>query len=553
MTGAERVCATLAALGVDTVFGLPGSQNLDLFSALGASALRTVVATSETAASFMANGYARATGRPGILFTIPGPGFTFALSGIAEAFLDSVPLLYIVGAPARAPGRRFQLQSIDQASMAEPITKAVLSVEDAAQVESVVREAYTLSLRGEPGPILVQMAPQALSARSVTDSATESMRSATASVPIVDALVARLRESRRPLLYAGQGALGAGLALAALAEALRSPVVTTTSGRGVLAETHPWAIPSDLAPREAVTQLFAEADLVVALGVKFSHNGARGFRLELPAEKLVHVDAETPNIGANFPPSLGLVGDAATVVEALVSRLGAPSSTWTLQEVEAWRERLSSSDPKDDPRLKSLHPQAPVDFFDALSRELPTSAVVTVDSGQHQMLARRHMRVKGPRSLIVPTNFQSMGFGIPAAIGAKMGRPQSVVLALVGDGGFALSGMELLTAVREGIDLTVIVFNDGHFGLIREQQASAHGTTHGTRLRNPDFARFASAVGAKYVRVKGDVVPAVKGIIAAGQGVVLAEVVVRDSVHGRVSRLKDVLAARARRLARFGR
>lgn len=550
MNGAERLCHTLEALGADTVFGLPGSQNVALFSALGASSLRTVVATSETAAAFMANGYARATGRPGILCTIPGPGFTFALSGVAEAFLDSVPLVHLVGSPAKSPGRRFQLQAIDQAAMASPITKAVLSVDDATDVERVVGEAYALSLSGEPGPVLVQVSSQALSARSAP--AAEAPRPIEASLPPLDRVVDRLRAAKRPLLYVGHGGAGAGASLAALADALRAPVLTTTSGRGVLPETHPWVVPSDLAPSAAVVALFASADLVVAVGVKFSHNGARGFRLDLAADRLIQIDASRDNIGANFPVAESVVADATSVVEALVSRLGASSSTWTANDVDGWRTRLAAGDFSDEPVLKALRPGSPTDFFDALSRALPAASVLTLDSGRHQMLARRHVRVKGPRGLLVPTNFQSMGFGIPAALGAKVGRPDCVAVALVGDGGFALSGMELLTAVREGLDLIVIVFNDSHFGLIRDQQIQGYGTAHGTALRNPDFSRFASAVGARYVRLEGDVQQAVRDLVST-RGVVLAEVILQDSLRGRLSHFKGVAAARARRLARLGR
>ncbi len=545
MNGAERICATLQALGADTVFGLPGSQNVALFSALGASSLRTVVATSETAAAFMANGYARVTGRPGILCTIPGPGFTFALSGVAEAFLDSVPLVHLVGAPAKSPGRRFQLQAIDQAAMAAPITKAVLRAEDPAEVEGAVKKAYALSLAGEPGPVMVQIAPDALSAQS---------HSAGAEVPCVppqppplDGVVGRLSNARRPLLYAGQGALLAGAPLAKLAEALRAPVVTTTSGRGVLSESHPWVMPSDLAPSAAVVALFSEADVVLAVGVKFSHNGARGFRLDLGADKLIHIDAARSNIGANFPASESVVGDAASILAALVSRLGTPASTWTPSDVAAWRSRLAATDSSHEPRLAALRPSGAQAFFDALNRALPARSVLALDSGQHQMLARRHFRVHGPGALLAPTNFQSMGYGIPAGIGAKLGRPEHCTVALVGDGGFALSGLELLTAVREGIDLAVIVFNDGHYGLIRDQQIEACGTAHGTGLRNPDFSRFASAVGARYLRLEGDLDEAL-GAAVTGRGVVIAEVLLRDSVRRRLSRLKGALGARARRL-----
>ncbi len=552
MNTAERICAALEALGADTVFGLPGSQNVGLFSALGRSKLRTVVATSETAAAFMANGYARVTRRPGVLFTIPGPGFTFALSGIAEAFLDSVPLVHVAGAPATAPGRRFQLQAIDQAAMAAPITKAVLAIADPADADSVMQEAYALSLNGEPGPVLVHVVSGVLAARSRVSplAETDPPLALPADLGVVDA---RLRRARRPILYAGQGALTAGPALAVLARTYRAPILTTTSGRGVVPESHPWVVPSDLAPWSTLAGLFDEADLVVALGVKFSHNGARGFRLHLDREKLVHVDASAENLGANYPAGESVLGDVGSVVQRLLSFAATETaSTWTEAEVDTWRLRLAEAGAADEPRLKGLRPSAPRDFFAALGRLLPVESSLVLDSGKHQMLARRYFRADGPANLVLPTNFQSMGFGIPAAIGAKVGAPGRRVVALVGDGGFALCGLELLTAVREGLDLTVIVFNDGYFGLIRDQQTDAHGTSHGTRLHNPDFSRFAQAVGARYLRLRGPLEPALRSALDS-RGIVVAEVVVADSIRSRLGRFRSAIAARARRLARLVR
>ncbi len=555
MNGAERVCATLGALGSDTVFGLPGSQNVGLYAAAGQSPLRLCGATSETAAAFMANGYARATGAPGILFTIPGPGFAFALPGIAEAWLDSVPLIHFTGMPARAPGRAFQLQAIDQAAMARPVVKAVIEVQAGAQVDAAVREAHALSLAGEPGPVLVQLAPEALSERADPGRAAPPMPTLQAQPDgaALEALVARLRAAHRPLLYAGQGAQDEGALLASLCEAARAPLLTTTSGRGAVAESHPWLIASDLAPSAAVQDLFAAADLVLAIGVKFSHNGARGFRLALPPANLVHVDSAQRNLGANYPASLSLGCDAHLLLRALVPRLGGASSRWTAAEIAAWRVRLAAVDGAEEPLLRGTKPPEAAAFFAALGAALPAQGVLTLDSGRHQMLARRHLRIKGPRSLMAPTNFQSMGYAIPAAIGALCGRPDATAVAVVGDGGFALSGMELLSAARERFDLTVVVCNDGHYSLIRDQQLGAHGTAHGTSLWNPDFARFAAAAGVRHVRVRGDLHKAVGEMLAPGRGVVLAEVVLRDSVRRRLSQLRDKAAGRARGLLRFAR
>jgi acetolactate synthase-1/2/3 large subunit len=240
LTGGERLCRTLEELGVEVVFGLPGSQNVGLFEALRTSRLRTVVATSELAASFMANGYARATGRPGVLATIPGPGFTYALTGLAEAFLDSTPVLHILGRPADGPGRRFQLQALDQRAILEPMVKRVFELETIESVEAVFADG-ALALSGEPGPVVVHV-PSRLEADAGPP---RSVKAA----PDGSAHAGHTRPrappggGRRPLLYVGQGACGLRRSCARSSNPRRIPLVATSSARGILPENHPWVVP----------------------------------------------------------------------------------------------------------------------------------------------------------------------------------------------------------------------------------------------------------------------------------------------------------------------
>jgi acetolactate synthase I/II/III large subunit len=545
MKGSERLCRALEELSVDTVFGLPGSQNVALFDALRTSRIRTVVATNELAAAFMANGYARASGRPGVLVTIPGPGFTYSLTGLAEAYLDSTPLLHILGQPPSAPDRRFQLQALDQRSILAPLVKQVLDVPKADRIEEILVEAHVLCTAGEPGPVVVHV-PVDLAAEAGAPKPVPLPPPAPATASLRD-LERRLAEARRPLFYVGQGAAGAAGELRALVEALRIPIVTTTSARGILSEDHPWVIPFDRGSSDALNELVASCDLVLALGCKFSHNGAHGFRLKLPKERLIHIDSSADVLGANYAASMTLLADAPWLVRTLLEHQSAPSgriaSAWTEEQIATWKRRAFERYHTNwEPKVRALEPPTIEEFFAALRRAMPDESCLVLDSGLHQMLARRHFRARSPRSFLLPTDLQAMGFALPAAIGARIARPERPVVALLGDGGFAISGLELLTAVRERVRLTVIVFNDGHFGLIRKQQLGATRHTYGTELHNPDFRQVAEAAGARYVRTGDDAEESLHRAVAS-HGVTLVEVVLRDPGRERIKRVRRSLGA----------
>ena len=543
MTGAERLCRALETLGVETVFGLPGTQNVALFEALRKSRLRTIVATHELGASFMANGYARASGRPGVLLTIPGPGFTYALTGLAEAFLDSVPVLSIVGGPAEAPGRRFQLQALDQRAVVAPLVKRVFDLESADGIEATLVEAHAVCQAGEPGPVVVQVSPRILPEEGAAPSAVSGAQPSRA--PSVDEIALRLSGARRVVLYVGQGANGAASELLKLVETLRAPLVTTTSGRGVVPESHPWVLCFDRGSVQVLNELVESADLVLALGCKFSHNGAHGFRLRLAPDRLIHVDASEAVLGANYDASLTLAADVPSVITALLDRclsLGrSVGSGFAEEEVDQWKRRITDAAPRgEETTIRGARPASIEGFFAALRRAMPAESCLVLDSGRHQMMARRYFRVLRPRGLILPTDLQAMGFALPAAIGARLAREDRPVVALLGDGGFAMSGLELLTAVRERIPLTVIVFNDGLYSAISRQQLGAYGHLHGTELQNPDFRRFAESVGARYVRLAGDVETNLSRVIG-GSEVWIVEVMLRESMGVRLKRLRGAL------------
>ncbi len=534
--GADAVCDMLSRLGVRHVFGVPGTQSIDLWESLRRLGPKPIVATNELAASFMANGYARASGGPGVVVTIPGPGFTYALTGLAEALLDSVPLVHIAGAPAARADGGYALQAIRQAEIAAPLVKQVITAASADEIGPGLIEAFAVATTGEPGPVLVQVPEAVLGGparpgpadpRPTADEGGEPTERR-ASHAEAGAVADRLAQARRPVLLCGQGAFGAAELVTRLAEALPAPVLTTTSGRGVVSELHPSALPFDSpgAPTSAINELLDQADLIVAIGVKFSHNGSLGFALRLPQERLIRVDASGDVLARGYPAAVSVEADAAQLLAAVHERLAArTASEWTPGEVAAHRTRLASAAASvGEPQLAG-GPAA--DVFRHLREAMPAASVAVADSGLHQYLLRRHLSVLAPRTLLVPANLQSMGFGLPAAIGAAVATG-SPAFAVIGDGGFALGGLELATAVHAGIPLVVLVLVDGSFGLIRLQQLRRTGHESGVDLPAIDVGLVAQAVGAEHVRLETDRLGSVFPAAAASGKVTVVEVPVGD-------------------------
>lgn len=556
----RRLCDALEARGVECVFGLPGTQTVELFEALRTSSIRVVLATKETSAAFMANGYARASGRPGVVLTIGGPGFAWALPGIAEARLDSVPLVHLVTAPATGPGRAFQLQRIDQEAIAGPILKACWTVGPDADPAAVLEAAFAEAAGGEPGPVMVQLAPTGGARRSTPEElgrqdggdrapdpaespgrAGAGRREAEAGDGAegaegggLDEAVRRFGEARRPLLLLGQGSLDGSDAARALAE-LGIPVLTTPSARGVVPEDHPRAMPFDVlrGGTAAANELLAAADLVVGVGCKLGHNGSAGFQLRIPPDRFVHVDSSPAVLGANYPAALEVVADGPATLERLRhAREGTAreeaEAGWPQDELEGFRARLLTPPDAPEPVVHGPDRATPAAFFADLRRVLPDDALLVTDTGLHQILTRRHFQVRSPRGLLFPSDFQSMGFGLPAAVGAALAGTGRPVVALLGDGGFLMVGMELVTAVREGLPLLAIVFNDGRLNQIRMDQLGRHGHESAVELGALDLAGFCEAAGVEHRTLRDVGTGEIPELLARRAPVVL-EVGVGDS------------------------
>lgn len=496
-TGAEILVRRLRDHGVRHIFGYPGGQITPLYDALYREpAIRHVLARDEQAAAFMADGYARATGRPGVSVAVCGPGVLNAATPLATAFTDSVPLLLISGQVATA-GRGLRsgyYHENDQQSACATLTKWRGRVED---VRDIVREfdhAFAALMERRPGPALFEVPVDVLRAEYPNPPA---VPVAAASRPLspapkdLEALASLIGGWRKPLLLAGGGVISAGAApwLRELAERIGAPVFHTLNGKSAFPLDHPLAarLPwyratSDLSNMEQfMSPLFAQADGLLAIGCRFTQAVTGSWTLRLPSA-VAQIDIDAEEIGRHYAVTLGVHADAREALRALLELLPAgPRKPW-----------IAPPPPREPTRLPGLDLLAP------LRRTLPRDAILAADITRLSYILLAEFPVYEPRTFLHPAGFVPMGYGLPAALGAQVAFPERTVVAVAGDGCFLMSGMELATAVQEKLPIIVILVNDGSLSLIKAiQHRRYEGRFLGVDLRNPDFSLFARAFGVR--------------------------------------------------------
>ena len=519
-TAAVATVEALKLLGVERVFGLPGIQNIELFDALADAPFPTFTPTNESAAIFMADAHARVTGKLGVAVVTAGPGLTNALTGIAEARLDSSPLVVLVSASGEVAGKSFQLHQIQQNAVVEPLVKGCFKPTTAEEVPQAVLRAAELARQGEPGPALVELPSTLLMERARFTFSTGATQVVSPDITSqLDAAAERLRHSPSVGIYAGAGALAAADELRALAELLQAPVATTISGRGVISEDHPLSVGYGFgrSGTAAAWRVFRKIHALLAVGCKYGETATGAYGLRPPPEH-IHIDINPASLGANYPASLAVTADAKVALRGLLDRLEKdrrPANT-PLQEIIS--QVRARSEGKASTAPASSVGVTPSRFLRLLRRYLDRDAILVTDSGAHQFWALNDFPVYSPRSFLAPADFQAMGFSIPAAISAKLAFPTRQVVSLVGDGGFLMSGFECLNAVRWGAKIIVVVFRDGAWGLIKEAQRRVYRRTPFTQIPNPDFQLLAQSFGMRYVRIANDsdTEPGLSQTLAAG-------------------------------------
>jgi acetolactate synthase I/II/III large subunit len=503
--GSELVVQALEDAGARFAFGIPGTHNIELYDALDQSdTVMPVLVTDEQSASFMADGVSRTSDTVGVVNVVPGAGVTHCLSGVAEAFMDNVPIVILACGIRSDTGRAFQLHDIDQLALLRPVTKAVLRPDSADAIYETVRHAFDLARRGTPGPVAVEipaeyyLLTQDVSMPRYVAEPAEPPQPADADL---DAAARILNDAKYPLLYVGNGASGAGLLLVELAQKIGAPVATTIQGKGVFPESHQLWLWNGLGRSTPgfVREATERADAMLAVGCRFSEVGTASYGFT-PPPNLIHVDINPDVFNRNFPARVAIAADAATFLRALLPRVMPahrlekilePIVSGHLGVADRWRREPSESG------------VTPAAFF-AAWQHLTSDAIYATDSGNGTFLAMEHLRLDEPRSFIAPVDYSCMGYAVPAAIGAKLANPDRDVVALAGDGALLMTGLELLTAAHLGVAPVVCVLRDGELGQIAQFQRTALDRDTCSVLPPYRIKSFAGAVGAEYLRAARD-------------------------------------------------
>jgi acetolactate synthase-1/2/3 large subunit len=499
-TGAEALVRQLREDGVSHVFGYPGGQITPIYDALYRErSIRHILARNEQAAAFMADGYARASGRPGVCLAVCGPGVFNAMTPLATAFTDSVPILLISGQVAAA-GRGLRTgyyHENDQYSALETVTKLRVRVDDVHAIVPEVDRAFSALTHHRPGPVLfevpvdVQRAPWGETPFPSPPTALVPLTPRADDLKVLAGLVGGWK---KPLILAGGGVItaGAGAQLVQLAERLGAPVFHTAMGKGAIPVDHPLSagLPwhratSDLTNMESnFSPLFAEADGLLAVGCRFTQLATGSWTMPMP-RSLAQIDIDAAELGRHYPVAVGVHADALAALRGLLSALpSARRPPWAKAPV-----------PPEPARLPGF------DLLGPLRRALPRNTIIAADITRLSYLMLARFPVYEPRTFLHPAGFVSMGYGLPAALGAKAAFPERPVVAVVGDGCFLMSALELATAVQEALPVTVILLNDSSLTLIKSiQERRYEGRYLGVDLVNPDFQRLAQAFGVRFWR-----------------------------------------------------
>jgi len=537
LTGAEIVVRALEEEGIRFTFGIPGTHNIELYDALyDSTGVRPVLITDEQSAGFMADGLWRATGAIGCVNIVPGAGLTHALSGIAEAYMDGVPMLVLGCGIRRDGGRSFQLHDVDQLAIARPVTKGVFRPANGTELYRMIREACALARSGTPGPVMIEVSVELYLHRQDVDpdswgpAATPPLPTAT-DQQIERAIALLTATGARPLVYAGLGAQAGQAELVALAERLEAPVATTIQGKGVFPESHPlflWNGFGTAAP-PFVREIAAGRTVTLAVGCRFSEVGTGSYGLTPPGP-LIHVDVNPDVLGRNFPAELEIVSDARSFLSALLDRMDHSRSHPAAGSADLpLRERIRSGHAAARNgwlERKSADRVTPYVLLDALQRLFGPETVFTTDSGNGTFLAMECLRLERPGRFLAPVDYSCMGYAVPGAIGAKLGLPTTPVVALAGDGAFLMTGLELLTAANQGVAIAVFVLRDRELAQIAQFQSTAFNRRTASVLPDFHLGSLAEAVGVEWLRLDSDaevdkVVREARDTVRAGGSVVV--------------------------------
>jgi thiamine pyrophosphate-dependent acetolactate synthase large subunit-like protein len=494
MKGGQAAVRSLESQGVDVVFGIPGVHTLEIYDALVDSSIRHVLARHEQGAGFMADGYARASGRPGVAVIITGPGITNVMTAVGEAYTDSSPILILSSNveqqwAGQMLGHLHDLS--DQLGVMHAVTKWNARATNVGEIPSLVAKAFTEMNSGRPRPTHVEVPLDVLSAFDDVSF-----------VPAVEATPAELRQSDvrqaldaiknagRVVIWCGGGAVssGAGDAIAGISERLGAPIIASAMGKGSVPGDHPMMLGKSWEPGNPVDVVLRSSDLALVFGSKLGAMETEYQRMPMPA-KMIRVDVDSNEITRNYTPSLPIVGDARITAQSILAGLDQERITkqgWSADEVKSIKRAF----------LAGTWGKDHQPYVDALRSAIPRDGILVSDMTMMGYVCQNRYPVYEPRTFLFPQGYGTLGFSLPAAIGAKVARPDKVVVPIVGDGGFQYTMQELATAVQFKLGLPIVIFNDSTYTAVKMEQASKYDRRYiAVDLVNPDYRKLADAYG----------------------------------------------------------
>ena len=555
--GAHIIWQVLVEQGVDTVFGYPGGAILPAYDALLDHPIRHVLVRHEQGATHMADGYARASGRVGVALATSGPGATNLVTGIANAMMDSIPIVCITGQVAESLLGSDAFQETDVTGITLTITKHNFLVTKAADIAPTLRKAFQIATSGRPGPVLVDITKNAQQEEAEYEKAAPrpeadgvSRRPDAASAKAIALRTSQLTtaleqandllaHAKRPVILAGHGILKSGAMdeVCAFAELTHIPVAMTLLGIGSLPAHHPLNLGMmGMHGEHWVNEAIQEADLLLAFGMRFDDRVTGRLALYAPHAKKIHIDIDPSELHKNVRATVAIAGDLKTVLQAWLPTVkGASHEPWIARigELAGGPTVRDILELPDNGRLCAAH------VIHDIWKATAGRAIIVTDVGQHQMWAAQYYKVEEPGTFITSGGLGTMGFGVPAAIGAKMARPDREVWAIVGDGGFQMTQAELQTMVQENVKVNVAIINNGYLGMVRQWQQFFHDRRYSaTPMSSPDYVKLADAHGLSGIRVttRADMADALRHARAAAGAVVLDfRVEQEDTVYPMVS------------------